>query len=67
MLEDPKVLEISSTHVAKKLKVLSADQTDILLKFCEKSKFHEDVLLGVTVALQYYGLLQNLDVLKVQM
>lgn len=31
-----------------------------------KSTFHEDTLLGVTLALQYYGLLRVADVLKVQ-
>ncbi len=56
----------TSTYVANKSKVLSADEIDILLKFCMKSTFHEDTLLGVCLALQYYGLLRVADVLKVQ-
>ena len=56
----------TSTYVSQKSKVLTADEIDILLKFCTKSSYHEDTLLGVTLCLQYYGLLRNADVMKIE-
>ena len=57
--------QATSRYVGKKSKVLNADEVDILLKFCQKSQYHEDTLMGVCLALQYYGLLRNSDVIKI--
>lgn len=52
--------------MATKSRVLTSNEVNILLKFCHVSSFHEDTLLGVTLALQYYGLLRIYDVLKIE-
>ena len=58
--------QTTSKYVATKSKVLLPEEIDMLLKFCAKSSFHEDTLMGVTLCLQYYGLLRNSDVLRIE-
>jgi len=57
--------QTTSTYVTKKSKVLTATQVDYLLKYSTQSSNHEDTLMGVCTALQYYGLLRISDTLKV--
>ena len=52
-------------YVAKKSKVFSPEQMDAILAFCSASDNHEHHLLGVGVAIMYYGLLRISDLLKV--
>ena len=41
----------TSRYVARKSKVLKVDEVDLLLRFCMKSSYHEDTLLGVCLSL----------------
>ena len=56
----------SSKYVCAKSKTFSAEELDAVLTFCQDSEDPKHHLLGVGVALMYYGLLRVSDVLKVQ-
>ena len=57
----------TSTYVCKKSKVFSSEQMDIVLKYCMASRKESDNLLGVGIALMYYGLLRVCDAKKIQL
>lgn len=56
----------SSSYVSNKSKTFTAEEIDAVLMYCIESADEGDHLLGVGVALLYYGLLRISDVLKVQ-
>ena len=57
----------TSTYVCKKSKVFTSDQMDIVLKYCMSSKNEQDTLMGVGIALMYYGLLRVCDAKKIEL
>ena len=57
----------TSTYVCKKSKVFTSDQMDIVLKYCMSSKNEQDTLMGVGIALMYYGLLRACDAKKLNL
>ena len=56
----------TSTYVCRKSAVFTAEQVDQLLKFCQDSNDPSHTLLGVGVALLYYGLLRICEVTKIK-
>ena len=67
MLRLQRFLKVNmSTYVCKKSKVFISEQIDTVLKVCAESTDKKDQLVGVAIALMYYGLLRVCDSTKIQ-
>ena len=58
--------QVTQHHVCRKSKVFTKDQVHRVLMYAQESGNPEDTLMGVGVALMYYGLLRSVDVLNVE-
>ena len=58
--------QLTSRYVCKKSNIFSAKQIHQVMEFALKSEKKEDMLMGVGVALLYYGLMRCSDVLNIQ-